>query len=525
MASKSKVAIEIASAFDAKGFKQADTATQKLNKQVKSLAKNFGLAFGAATLSRYAKDAVMAFAADDKAAQMLTKSLQNLGLGFESVNVKAFISELEQTFGVVDDELRPAFQKLLTTTGSVAESQKLLKTALNLSAASGKDVVTVASDLSKGYVGQTRSLAKYGLGLTQAEIKAMKFADIQEKIDSLFSGQASLAAASYSGQIDKLSIAADNAKEVIGKGLVDAIKAFNTGGAGGGGGIDGSIEKVDQLSQGFADALVTGSRFQKLFLGLAFGPNKFQNFVKDIKAFKEASKEVTQSTAVSQFFNPAMAQAAAEKADKKRAAAAAASLKKRLAAEKSAAAKIAKSQKDLNTLKKAGSIFDLDQIQIIAALKGKVSDEDRKRLELQLALETGNVEQAQKLTYQLAISQGLTESLAKTLASLPAAKNPFASWAAYLDTIEAQAKRIAGMGGGAGSMGGGYVEKNGMTFGVDPFVTERQKLGEIDRASMAPVIVNVTLDGQELTSKITTNQQNNSLSGITPTEQRLFGSF
>ena len=520
MASKSRVAIEIGSAFDAKGFKQADTATQKLNKQVKSLAKNFGLAFGAATLSRYAKDAVMAFAADDKAAQMLTKSLQNLGLGFESVNVKAFISELEQTFGVVDDELRPAFQKLLTTTGSVAESQKLLKTALNLSAASGKDVVTVASDLSRGYVGQTRSLAKYGLGLTQAEIKSMEFAEVQERIDSLFSGQASLSAASYSGQLDKLTIAADNAKETIGKGLLDAVNALSSGGGGSNKGLDGSIDKINKLSEGLSDIIVLGAKFNRLFFGLAFGGA--DQFIKDIKSMREASKEITQSTAVSQFFNPAMAQAAAAKADKKRAAADAALLKKRIAAEKSAAAKITKAQKDLNTLKKAGSIFDLDQIQIIAALKGKVSDEDRKRLELQLALETGNVEQAQKLTYQLAISQGLTESLAKTLASLPAAKNPFASWAAYLDTIEAQARRISSMSfagpQGAVATGGGMPSGPDLSgFSFAPEILAAIKA--------APPIVNVTLDGQQLTSQITVNQQNNSLSGITPTEQRLFGSF
>jgi hypothetical protein len=102
-------------------------------------------------------------------------------------------------------------------------------------------------------------------------------------------------------------------------------------------------------------------------------------------------------------------------------------------------------QKKQTALKKAGTIFDLEQIQIIAALKGKVSDEDRKRLELQFALLLGNEEEAKRLTYELAKAQGLGEQIARQLASLPAAKNPFASWEAYLDMIAEKAKQIANM--------------------------------------------------------------------------------
>jgi hypothetical protein len=102
-------------------------------------------------------------------------------------------------------------------------------------------------------------------------------------------------------------------------------------------------------------------------------------------------------------------------------------------------------QKRQNAIKKAGTLFDLDQIQIIAALKGNISKEDRLRLELQLALATENVTEVEKLGKQLAISQGLGQDLAKFLTSLPSAKNPFEAWKSFLDGIEAQAARIAGM--------------------------------------------------------------------------------
>ena len=94
-------------------------------------------------------------------------------------------------------------------------------------------------------------------------------------------------------------------------------------------------------------------------------------------------------------------------------------------------------------MKKAGTIFDLEQIQLIAALKGKLSDEDRKRVELQLAILTGNTEQAQKLTYELAKAQGLNEKIARDLASLDFKNNPFASWQKYLDELALKAQTIA----------------------------------------------------------------------------------
>jgi hypothetical protein len=129
-------------------------------------------------------------------------------------------------------------------------------------------------------------------------------------------------------------------------------------------------------------------------------------------------------------------------------------------------------QKKQAALKRAGSIFDLEQIQLIAALKGQLTDEERKRIELQLALLTGNVSEAQKLTRELAIAQGLGTHLANYLATLPDAKNPFASWKAYLDMLEEQARRIASMPAG----GGGSNVPN-----TNPFPDPSASQPEIDR--------------------------------------------
>ena len=161
MASQSaNVTIDIGTKADTRGFKQVESALDKLSKSVKNVAGALGLAYGARAVVQFAEDSVKAFAADDKAARVLTQSLGNLGLAFADLQVRDFISNMEKTYAVLDDQLRPAFQRLLTTTGSVEKSQRLLKEALDLSAASGLDVLTVAGDLSKDYAVKTRGLTK-----------------------------------------------------------------------------------------------------------------------------------------------------------------------------------------------------------------------------------------------------------------------------------------------------------------------------------------------------------------------------
>jgi hypothetical protein len=264
-----EVDIRVNSKADLKGFKQAETAAMKLQKSVKKLAGAFGLAYGASAVINYGKASIKAFAADDKAAKILSRTLNNLGLAFADPEVKNFIATLEKQYGVLDDQLRPAYQKLITTTGDYKKSQRLLKTALDLSALSGENVVSVADDLARAYVGNTKGLQKYGLGLTKAQLAAMSFADILKRIAIISDGQASLAADTYSGKLDKLTVASANAKEVLGGALLDALIKL------GGGDVDKATSKIDKLSLALADLirLATGTSAMSLkdiFAGVDF---------------------------------------------------------------------------------------------------------------------------------------------------------------------------------------------------------------------------------------------------------------
>jgi hypothetical protein len=248
----SKIAIQIASEFTgSKAFKQAETSTQRLQRQVQNLGRSLGLALGTAAIVKFGKASVKAFAQDDNAARSLAKTLENLGLNtqYAGSELNGYISRLEQQTGVLDDELRPAMDRLLRATGDITKSQELLGLALDISAGTGKDLTAVSQGLQKAYLGNNASLGRLGVGLTKAELKSNSFLEIQTKLSTLFAGQAKDAADSFQGSLNKLTVASNNAKEAIGKGLVEALSILT----GGGGNIDGAVGVIDKMASGIAD--------------------------------------------------------------------------------------------------------------------------------------------------------------------------------------------------------------------------------------------------------------------------------
>lgn len=225
-----QVKIDIASEFvGAKAFKKADSAVSGLTKNVKNLAGVIGVSFGSAAVVNFAKQSVKAFAEDERAAAGLAKTLENLGLSNQiaSETLSSYINNLEKSSAVLDDELRPALDRLLRATGNVAKSQELLGLALDISGGTGKSLAQVSQSLQKAYLGQTQALGRLGVGLSKSELASKDFEKIQKRLTVLFKGQAKVAADSYEGSLKKLTIASNNAKEAIGQGLVDALTSLS----------------------------------------------------------------------------------------------------------------------------------------------------------------------------------------------------------------------------------------------------------------------------------------------------------
>jgi hypothetical protein len=90
------VIIDIAAEFTGKkGFKQAETATDKMTKNVKKLAGALGLAFGGQQILAYGKKAIKAAAEDEKAQKQLALALKNVGLGRDAASSEDYIQRLQ----------------------------------------------------------------------------------------------------------------------------------------------------------------------------------------------------------------------------------------------------------------------------------------------------------------------------------------------------------------------------------------------------------------------------------------------
>lgn len=215
------------------------------------LAKTFATTFAAQRIIRFGKAAAQAFIADEKAAKSLSIALQNTGNGFASVATEGFISRMQDTYGVLDDELRPAFQSLINATGSLTTAQNGLELALNVSAGTGKDLGSVSAALAKGYAGQTTTLSRLGAGLDKATLASGDMDKITKALASKFQGQALAATKTYAGQMAALTVATENAKETIGQGLLDAINIV-----GGSNGISNVTKQMDDLAASTSDVIV-----------------------------------------------------------------------------------------------------------------------------------------------------------------------------------------------------------------------------------------------------------------------------
>jgi hypothetical protein len=267
-----------------------------------------------------------------------------------------------------------------------------------------------------------------------------------------------------------------------------------------------------------------------------------------------AKDKITVSTALDNRENNA-ARIAAEARDRQLAAQRLAQEKKLMAEQKKTAAAKLKAERDLQKTKKAGTLFDIEKIQVLAALQGKITGDEKLRLELQLALLTGNASEADRLSNELLISQARTTGLATFIANLPKALNPFADYPDYvLKALSEIAKLAEAMKG----LKAPDLTPKTSTPSVDPYFQMQKDLTaefisrgsdknsaqalaassvrlqaqadayfrdnpnlRIDPRTGSTINVTVEVGGQQLTDIVTNAQINNSASGIKSNLNRL----
>jgi len=348
--------------------------------------------------------------------------------------------------------LRPAFQGLLTTTGSLAQSQKLLNDAITISRASGVDLATVTEDLGKGYVGITRGLGKYNTGLTRAELNTKSFSEILGIVLSRSAGAAEDYLTTTSYKMEVLSIATGNASEIIGEGLIDALARV-----GGGTEASDAAKAIETLAKAF--------NFVTLSTGTAVGGltsvlRNLKNLPKDIFigfAGKQAGvnfvapKKVDPVVSLSEK-KQQQALAALEIAALKRQKELNALKNKQLETQR----KLAADKKKQDTLDKAAlvlaqgkKVFDEEGIQLAAAAQGKLTEEERVRIalkkdiyDLEAAINEENITAAARLSTSMVANAQKLSALRGDMVSLGSVPNPFEEW---LSTLQQMSRELAAL--------------------------------------------------------------------------------
>lgn len=174
-------------------------------------------------------DSVQAAMAEEAELAKLNTTLDNLGFSGASEQLNQFVDDLQFATGTADSVLRPALERLLISTNNVAQSQKLLSIALDVSAGTGKSLESVANALGKAYDGNFGALSKLNAGIDSSIIKNKDLDGAIQALSTTFGGQAAAQAQTLQGQIKILNVAFDELKEALGKGLIEGFTSTGGG--------------------------------------------------------------------------------------------------------------------------------------------------------------------------------------------------------------------------------------------------------------------------------------------------------
>ena len=228
------------------GMDKADNSTKSFSSSIgkysKAMAKSFavaGVAAGAYAI-KIGIDGVKAAVEDEQSQLLLAKALQNTTKATDAQikSMESFVSTQQLAFGVADTKLRPAIANLARATGDLGKAQELTNLALDISAATGKDLETVSLTLGKAYNGNFGALTKLGIPLDENIKKSKDFNLVQTELTTLFGGTAKKNTETYAGQLAIVTERFGEMKESIGVALLPAMKSL--------------LEQVNMVAKGFS---------------------------------------------------------------------------------------------------------------------------------------------------------------------------------------------------------------------------------------------------------------------------------
>lgn len=259
-----------------KGLKNIEKAAQKTSSGVVSVAKdatnginNLGSAIGKVFAAFYAaKGVVSFFSSSVTAANENARAVNTLAAAYQAVGytaegamkqAQAFATKMQNLTGIADEAFLNA-QRLLANYGVVgAKAQEAIQAAYALSIGKQMDFASAMDLVSKAAVGQTQTLARYGIQIDKNTDSGEKFDAVLAQINERFGATAQAAMGDATTKTRALAQAWGDFKEQVGAGLNEGLVPV----------VDFLRQAIGWLNQGFKSmSAAWGITFDWIMTGL-----------------------------------------------------------------------------------------------------------------------------------------------------------------------------------------------------------------------------------------------------------------
>jgi hypothetical protein len=459
--------INIASKFDAKGFKQAETASEKLGRTVKNLAGTLGVAFGTAAVVAYGKASVKVALASQAEQERLNNLLKvTTGATQAQIDILNEQATALERIGVVTAGNIKTTQSQLATFDLQISTIKTLTpaildyvTAEKGATASAAEFKSMTNGLAQALNGNFASLTRTGFVLDEVTKNTIKNGTETERAAALVkvlnSTYKDFNASLRNTDSGKMQILANTAQEVqtiIGTGIIDSLKLLSN---------DKTIENLANSMRSFAtsvsDTLIGISLFinelKKIpILGRALS-GVFDNLGSGL-IFTEMGKAYRERLEYNKNEHKSKQQilkidTKADKLSKTQLS----TQKKLLTNQKQIAAEKKKQEvldKASLLLAQGQKVFDEEGIQLAAAAQGKLTEEERTRLalktdiyNLEAAINEGNITAAAKLANSMLANAQKLALLRTDMIGLNDVQNPFSMWLLTIQQMAYELSQLA----------------------------------------------------------------------------------
>jgi hypothetical protein len=482
------VVIDIATEFTGKkGFKEAETATDKLSKGVKNLARNLGLAFGTAAVVAYGKASVKA-ALESQAEQERLANLLEVTTGASRRQIDALnqqASALEKIGVVTAGSITQTQSQLATFNLQISTIEQLTPAILDyVTAEKGATATTeqfksMTNGLAQALNGNFTSLTRVGFVIDDVTKKRIKegteterAAALVEVLNSTYKDFNKNLRLTSAGQMQVLANTANDVKVIIGTGILDSLKLLSDDQS-----VDSLTTSMTEAAEATAETTVAVSKLIKEitkipvvgdFLGrlvsnplnlpkelLVFGQGGLLDYTRE---YGKLTEQIYGGAAATKYLAEVEAAAAKKRAQADRLANAAAkkiadAKKKQLTTEKALLAEKKKQEildKAALVLAEGQKVFEEEGIQLAAAAQGKLTDEEKARLalktdifNLEAAINQGNITAAANLANSMVANAQKLAMLRTDMAGLNDIQNPFNAWLLTIQRMAYELSQLA----------------------------------------------------------------------------------